>query len=101
QGTDSRWDLEETLVVGELGHGKLEITGGGAVGAKRLHLGRSAGSTGELKVEGDGSELRALGIDLSAGGAPGLSSALVGDGATVWSDTTYAGGDLSIKGPTS
>ena len=61
-GTGSRLEIDEHLVIGNAGSGSLEITDGGYVEADIVRLGSSTtGATASLILDGAGSELHADG----------------------------------------
>ena len=92
----SEWDVAGNLAVGNSGTGELDILNGGLVGSApftpvNVVIGRFAGSSGELKVDGTGSTLNVTtGIFVGGGGAgPGGEGELrITNGGTV--NTTNA-----------
>jgi len=97
----SEWDVAGNLAVGNSGSGELDILNGGLVGSApftpvNVAIGRFAGSSGEVKVDGTGSTLNVTtGIFVGGGGAgPGGEGELrITDGGTV--NTT----NLTVWGP--
>jgi fibronectin-binding autotransporter adhesin len=98
-GSGAQWQLTESLYVGALSEGTLELHDGGEVAvAGELLVGNSSGETGRVTVEGAGSELRASNLVL---GRFGNGTLTLVNGGTVSVDGgsgTVGFGELSGNG---
>lgn len=68
-GQSTQWQNDAFLVVGEIGTGRLTVTGGAIVNSDSfITAGRQNGSTGEIVVQGNGSQLGSQNSSLIIGG---------------------------------
>lgn len=67
-GDTSRWSTSQTLTVGQSGAGTLNVTAGGDVFPSQTFVGSQAGSTGNITVDGTGSLLSTLLLDVGSQG---------------------------------
>jgi T5SS/PEP-CTERM-associated repeat protein/autotransporter-associated beta strand protein len=92
-GNGSVLNVEGILSVGNLGEGKLEITGRGVVEAKdEAYIGNGADSTGTVTVSGSGSALNVTtGIYLGRGGTSDGTLEISDHGAVTSGGATFIG----------
>ncbi|MEO0530029.1 MAG: PEP-CTERM sorting domain-containing protein [Planctomycetota bacterium] len=91
--TNSLVTIGQNLIVGRLGHGKLDVTSGAIVwtednSSAGITIGDAAGSVGEVLVSGTGSQLRSA-DDLTVGNL-GAGTLTIADGGVVDVDNSLA-----------
>lgn len=108
QNAGSKWNLSNSLVVGEAGNGTLSIVNGGEVSSGQLIVGSTSGIQGEVQLSGLGSKL-VVGQNASVGGNAaadgGVGSLNIGSGTTasvggqltLWSQGTVALNNGTLK----
>jgi T5SS/PEP-CTERM-associated repeat protein len=77
---------DQSLLVGDLGPGTLEITGGGRASSAIAHVGRLAGSSGSVSVDGEGSLWSMTHLHIGGGaiiGGAGAGTVSITNGGTV------------------
>jgi T5SS/PEP-CTERM-associated repeat protein len=97
--------LDEGLIIGDIGNGGMAVTSGGAVSSQYGYIARSAGSTGEVNIDGAGSIWANSGdLTVGYGGAGSLNitnNGLVeiGGQMELYNEgvVNLAGGDLSVN----
>ena len=82
-GTNSRWNNSGDLTVGNIGHGILNITGGGQVTSANAVIGQAMGSVGEVLVDGPNSMWTSSGAITVSSFAPGTGTLTVSNGGKV------------------
>jgi T5SS/PEP-CTERM-associated repeat protein len=104
-GAGSVLSSDQSLLVGDLGPGTLEITGGGRVSSGIAHVGRLAGSSGSVSVDGEGSLWSMTHLHVGGGaliGGAGTGTVSITNGGTVSCFDCYiaAGGPgtLTVNG---
>ncbi|MCA9237345.1 MAG: hypothetical protein KDA44_17850 [Planctomycetales bacterium] len=95
-GLNSRWSVDESLSVGNSGHGMLTISQGGALRSQDTSvIGDAPGSTGQVSVDGAGTNWELRGEFLV--GREGIGSLTVSNGGYVMAGGNFTGiiGDVS------
>jgi T5SS/PEP-CTERM-associated repeat protein len=85
-GAGSVLRSDSSLLVGDLGTGTLEITGGGRASSIIAHVGRLAGSSGSVSVDGAGSRWSMTNLHVGGGaiiGGAGSATVSITNGGTV------------------
>ncbi|HEX2473397.1 MAG TPA: hypothetical protein VHK01_01550 [Lacipirellulaceae bacterium] len=85
-GAGSVLRSDSSLLVGDLGPGTLEITRGGRASSPTVHIGRLAGSSGNVTVDGQGSRWNMSNFYVGGGapiGGAGSGTVSISNGGTV------------------
>ncbi len=90
-GDGSQWDMD-SLSVGDLGHGTVNVTAGGHLDTENAVIGVAMGSIGEVTVDGVGSMWTNNGLIFVSSFGPGTGTLTVTNGGTV-----AALGGLSVR----
>jgi T5SS/PEP-CTERM-associated repeat protein len=98
RGSNSQWNVLNTLKFGERGEGKLDILDGASVTGTDVYIGDQAGSTGSVLLEGSNSHWRLYGV--LRVGHHGEGSLTIRDGVTLFNreQSTYPGADYTRIG---
>jgi T5SS/PEP-CTERM-associated repeat protein len=97
-GAGSILSSDQSLLVGDLGPGTLEITGGGRASSGIAHVGRLAGSSGSVSVDGEGSLWSMTHLHVGGGaiiGGAGTGTVSISNGGTV----SFFNGHIAAGGP--
>ena len=97
------WAVGGNLKVGDLGKGRLNVEAGGVVSSATGYLGYNAGSTGNARVSGEGSEWNNSGplrvgyrgdgtLDIEGGGVVSNAHSSIGSHASSTGMATVTGG---------
>ncbi len=100
-GTDSKWTINNNLIVGDLGLGDIKITVGGKTSAYAVTLGNQTGSTGSITVDGTGTVFEGGLLSVGNGGTGNFTvsnNATANIGNNISLGTTATGvGTLNIQ----
>lgn len=108
-GSGSEWDELEELIVGRMGDGDLNVTGGGRISAERVFLAQEPGSTADVVVDSASSPIipsristsKVLAVGGDDGTEGGSANLMIQNGGVVSSDDEiriYDAGTVTLDG---
>ncbi|GAT33813.1 PEP-CTERM protein-sorting domain-containing protein [Terrimicrobium sacchariphilum] len=99
-GDGSLWEVSSSVIIGDAGMGKLNITSGGQSSAASAILGNAVGSSGELNINNIGSSWQVTGT-LTIGnlgvGALGMQGGEVASGAAMLGAQAGSSGTANVS----